>query len=55
MRSGRVIDWATALETSPEELHRRLQTLWREQEDLYARQARIRAQLHTLTATWTGT
>ena len=46
MRTGRVIDWATALETSPEELHRRLRGLWQEQEDVYAREARIRGQLH---------
>ena len=47
MRSGRVIDWATALDTSPEELHRRLRSLWQEQEDLYAREVRIREQLHS--------
>ena len=46
MRHGRVIDWATALETSPEELFRRLTTIWREQEDVYAQQARIREQVH---------
>jgi hypothetical protein len=47
MRNGRVIDWATALETSPEELFRRLRGLWRDQEDLYVQQSRIRQQVHT--------
>ena len=47
MRSGQTRQWSNAVGVAPDEVHRRLQSLWREQEDLYGRQSRLRDQLHS--------
>lgn len=47
MRGGQAFVWSAAVGVSPTEVERRLQSLWREQEDLYSRQSRLRDQLHS--------
>jgi hypothetical protein len=46
MRGGRVIDWSDALGVSPEELHGALRAIWREQEEIYGQQVKLRDRVH---------
>ena len=46
MRGGKVIDWSDAIGVPPDELHAALRSLWRQQEELYGTQARLRDRIH---------
>lgn len=46
MRGGKVIDWSNAFGVSPDDLHAALRTLWRQQEEIYGQQAKLRDRVH---------
>jgi hypothetical protein len=48
MRGGRIIDWSHALGVSPDELHGTLRALWREQEQIYGQQSKLRDRIHAV-------
>jgi hypothetical protein len=46
VRGGPVIDWCEALGVTPDELSEGLRSLWREQEEIFGLQSRLRDRLH---------
>lgn len=46
MRGGKVIDWSDAMGVLPEDLHAALRSLWRQQEEIYGQQAKLRDRVH---------
>lgn len=46
MRGGKAIDWSDALGVPTDHLHAALRSLWRQQEELYGQQAKLRNRVH---------